>query len=133
MVQQFRESCETLKLVCRNSRLNHSFGDQKVAALRVAGFVECLKECDIIRRWQRALESVDFRLAEATRGLLDNLLHSAESLQSDRECTLHRDFYEQQFVYDGQAITLLDLDTLARGDPCVDLGNLLHAARTLPG
>lgn len=82
-------------------------------------------ECAVISRWHAALSSVDESLAEETRSIADTLRSYAESASTHRCGTVHRDFYDGQFFYDGRTITLLDLDTLARGDPCVDLGNLL--------
>jgi aminoglycoside phosphotransferase (APT) family kinase protein len=38
---------------------------------------------------------------------------------------LHRDFYFDQLLIDGERVWLLDLDCAALGDPAVDLGNFL--------
>lgn len=85
----------------------------------------CADECAVIRRWHEALGRVDDRLFETTQPLLDALLRGAESMRMDDACTVHRDFYERQLIYDGKTMTILDLDTLARGEPCIDVGNLL--------
>lgn len=82
-------------------------------------------ECAIIARWQAVLALVNPERAERTHDVAETLLSVAESFETQGYCTVHRDFYDGQFVYDGHTITLLDLDTLAKGDPCVDLGNLL--------
>ncbi len=82
-------------------------------------------ECEVILRWHEALGRVDDRLFETTQPLMDALLRGAESMRVEDGCTVHRDFYERQLIYDGKTMTILDLDTLARGEPCVDVGNLL--------
>lgn len=38
---------------------------------------------------------------------------------------LHRDLHDKQLLVDGDAVGMLDVDTLALGDPALDLGNLL--------
>lgn len=43
----------------------------------------------------------------------------------DPEMTLHRDLHDKQAVWDGGSLTLLDLDTAARGEAALDLANLL--------
>jgi aminoglycoside phosphotransferase (APT) family kinase protein len=60
---------------------------------------------------------------------MDSLVSRIEEIRPFADvgetCTVHRDFYEKQFAYSARTITLLDLDTLARGNPALDLGNLL--------
>ena len=41
------------------------------------------------------------------------------------QALLHRDLHERQILASGQVLSLLDFDTLARGEPALDLGNLL--------
>ena len=69
--------------------------------------------------------------------LLDEL---AESKPAHRdEASLHRDFHDQQILRasDG-SLVMIDLDDMARGDPCLDLGNfcahlhLIHHWRSHP-
>ena len=82
-----------------------SFATDALAALHsvpIKGLADftVTDECDVIRRWHTVLGLADRPLAEATRPLLDSLLGSAGFVKSARRCTLHRDFYERQFVYD---------------------------------
>ena len=42
-----------------------------------------------------------------------------------RQVLLHRDLHERQILSSGAALSLLDFDTLALGEPALDLGNLL--------
>ncbi|MFQ5805242.1 MAG: phosphotransferase [Phycisphaerae bacterium] len=82
-------------------------------------------ECGIVEHWHAALERVDPSSAAATKPLLDRLLETAGTLGPTAPCTIHRDFYDRQLIVGRRTTTLLDLDTLARGAPSVDLGNLL--------
>lgn len=61
-------------------------------------------------RWRRALEAVAARIPDPPR----------------RPSLLHRDLHDKQVVLSpGADVGLLDLDLVARGDPAVDLANLL--------
>lgn len=83
-------------------------------------------ECAVIDRWCGSLDCVAPRLAAIARSLSDPLHRAAEEVDTHpQRCTLHRDFYECQLAYTPEVTTLLDLDTLARGNPSVDLGNML--------
>ncbi|WP_277455458.1 aminoglycoside phosphotransferase family protein [Janibacter sp. DB-40] len=42
-----------------------------------------------------------------------------------RRSLLHRDLHDKQLLVDGDAVGMLDVDTLGLGDPALDLGNLL--------
>lgn len=82
-------------------------------------------ECAILQRWYRALASARPRMASASAPLLAMLLQQSEAIDSSSRCTIHRDFYETQFVTFRGRTTLLDLDTLCVGHPCLDVGNFL--------
>ena len=82
-------------------------------------------ECAVLQRWHRALADAHPRLADASAPLLAMLLQQSEAIDSSRRCTIHRDFYETQFVTFRGQTTLLDLDTLCAGHPCLDVGNFL--------
>lgn len=43
----------------------------------------------------------------------------------DEYVLLHRDLHDKQLLWDGSALSVLDLDTVARGEGALDLGNLL--------
>jgi aminoglycoside phosphotransferase (APT) family kinase protein len=85
-------------------------------------------DCAVLRRWHAALTLADPRSAEHTHGLLNALLQRAAQLPPARPCTIHRDFYARQVLISARATTLVDFDTLAQGDPGVDLGNLMAHA-----
>src|SRR2546428_5003261 len=40
-------------------------------------------------------------------------------------CGIHRDFYADQVIVDGQRLFLLDFDLYCEGDPALDIGNFL--------
>jgi hypothetical protein len=47
----------------------------------------------------------------------------ADRLPATRPLGIHRDFYPDQVLIDGERTTLLDLDLFALGDPALDVGN----------
>lgn len=82
-------------------------------------------EWNVVERWFRVLELAGGGAAAATSPLISKL-HDARQAAPDRPmATVHRDFYERQILVSEASVTLLDLDTLAQGDACVDLGNLV--------
>lgn len=52
-----------------------------------------------------------------------------ESLPDVHPVTLHRDFYPEQLLLDGERLYLLDLDLCAYGDPALDIGNFVAHIR----
>ena len=45
------------------------------------------------------------------------------ALPPPRECGIHRDFYADQIMVDGDRLYLLDFDLYCAGDPALDIGN----------
>ncbi|MFQ5590748.1 MAG: phosphotransferase [Phycisphaerae bacterium] len=89
-------------------------------------------ELSIVSLWYDVLRRVDTPNAGNVSPIVAALHEAGGSADARRTCTIHRDCYEKQFVFGGDNTTMLDLDTVARGDPGVDIGNLLahmmHAA-----
>lgn len=85
-------------------------------------------ELGVLRRWLEALHEIAPRAARAMNPLVDRAARRAESLESGPRCTIHRDFHPHQVVPAPGGWTLFDLDTLAVGSPCLDLGNLFAHA-----
>jgi len=85
-------------------------------------------ECAVVRRWFGVLGRVEPPRAAQVEPLVDALLRWSRRIEPGLRRTIHRDFYEKQLVWNGSTTTVLDLDTLARGDACQDLGNLLSHA-----
>ena len=46
-------------------------------------------------------------------------------LSGERRCGIHRDFYADHAVLDGQRVYLLDFDLYCEGDPALDVGNCI--------
>lgn len=42
-----------------------------------------------------------------------------------RPCGIHRDFYADQVIVDGDRLFLIDFDLYCMGDPALDVGNFL--------
>ncbi len=82
-------------------------------------------EWHVVKRWTTLMNTI----APQHHSLLDSLstmLHEASThIDDDALATLHRDYYPAQLLMDGERITILDLDTVARGHRCVDIGNFL--------
>ncbi len=86
-------------------------------------------ELSILARWQATLDVLAPLSATITQPLYRRLCGAASQVPPPTyRATIHRDFYDRQIAVHG-SVYLLDLDTLARGDPAVDIGNLLaHVA-----
>jgi streptomycin 6-kinase len=65
-------------------------------------------------QWKAALGEV----VTACRALL-------ASVGSGADAPLHRDFYPDQVLVDGDRLTLVDFDLFAAGDPALDVGNFV--------
>ena len=49
----------------------------------------------------------------------------AQTLGSRDLCGIHRDFYADQIIVDGNRLWLLDFDLYCQGDPALDIGNFI--------
>jgi hypothetical protein len=87
----------------------HTTGDE-IAILR-----ERLQEIACARpEWAARLD----RVAEAC-------VRTASGLKPPAPALIHRDFYPDQVLLDGERLYLVDLDLCSRGDPALDLGNFV--------
>ena len=57
--------------------------------------------------------------------LADASAELAAALEPGAEAVIHRDWYPDQALVDGDRVWIVDLDLCARGDPAIDLGNFL--------
>lgn len=64
-------------------------------------------------------------LRESIEGVWQQLETRAPAVAEKETVPVHRDFYDKQLLVGANRITLLDTDTLALGDPAVDVGNFL--------
>lgn len=82
-------------------------------------------ECAIVKRWHEVLRCVVPAVADEATELVEGISVFADVVQAHQPVMIHRDFYEKQLIVSPERITVLDLDTMARGDAGVDLGNFL--------
>lgn len=73
--------------------------------------------CETVRTLCPALAA---RMDTLAMEVTDTLL-----VQSDREATLHGDFYDDQILVDDGEVAVIDLDEIRRGHPLIDVGNML--------
>jgi len=83
------------------------------------------QELKIARRWLSALRLARPELADRGAALLGRLDRLSKTIDARLCTTIHRDFYEKQLIWSKNHIAILDLDTLVRGHPALDLGNFL--------
>lgn len=84
-----------------------------------------LDEYAVVVRWRNCIRRVLPEVASEADELAGLLKVASSSVSVAERATIHRDFYEKQIILAPNCITLLDLDTMATGDVCVDLGNFL--------
>jgi len=76
---------------------------------------QCLQTVAAVEpRWSRRLERV-FRACKRL----------AKATPKPQHCGVHRDFYPDQVLANGNGLYLLDFDLYCRGDPGLDIGNFL--------
>lgn len=94
-------------------------------------------ELAALESWLRATGGLLER-PQALRHGIDTLTATAQDLPPARHVVSHGDLHDSQFLVGPTSITLLDLDTLGRAEPELDIGNLLahfdlrRAARPAP-
>lgn len=97
---------------------------------RCAGMADCLPhdaaaEVAAARRWLVAAADYGLLRVEDWRPLLDAVVTRLPD-PPERSSLLHRDLHDKQVLLaPGEDVGLLDLDLATRGDPAVDLANLL--------
>ncbi|MEE9293492.1 MAG: aminoglycoside phosphotransferase family protein [Phycisphaerae bacterium] len=78
-----------------------------------------------LKRWCELIGALRPALADQAGELLQQLADARRRFEPSRAVVTHGDFYESQIVIGKDATTILDLDTLAAGDRCADVGNCL--------
>lgn len=82
-------------------------------------------ELDILQHRLGAVAALRPEWAERLATLLQACQQLAMRLHIVSPRPVHRDFYHDQLLLDGQRVWLLDLDLLCAGDPALDAGNFI--------
>jgi aminoglycoside phosphotransferase (APT) family kinase protein len=82
-------------------------------------------ELRILRDCLAQVAVTEPQLARRLDRLLDSCSRAAGSLAGAPTCGIHRDFYSDQVLVDGDRLTLVDFDLYCLGDPALDIGNYL--------
>ncbi len=81
-------------------------------------------ELVVLPRWRSVVAAVDPAVGRLLDGLI-RALRAAVPPDGAATATIHRDFHSRQVISNNGQIVVLDLDTVSRGDPALDVGNLL--------
>jgi len=79
---------------------------------------------EVVCRWNALIETLKPSQADRSQDLVAKLA-AVRPQDWSAPTVIHRDFYESQISCSRDHTTVLDLDMLAVGDPCTDLGNHL--------
>lgn len=77
-----------------------------------------------LQEMRQLLPQVRPSCAEAARTVIDRLLCQAERLEAQPAATLHGDLHLKNFLVEGDAVALIDLDSLCLGSPWQEMGSL---------
>jgi hypothetical protein len=93
-------------------------------------------ELRILREHLSRLAQTKPQWAERLERLLGASQRLGAATPEPTPCGIHRDFYPDQMLVDGQCLYLIDFDLYCEGDPGLDIGNFLghlteHSLRTL--
>lgn len=81
-------------------------------------------ELETLQRWTSMIEEIETMHHEHLTPVIDALAAEARGGNSAEPVTVHRDFYPKQLLFGDDTTWILDLDTMARGSACLDLGNV---------
>ena len=82
-------------------------------------------EIQILRERLGTLAEARPKLADRLHRVLRSCERLGASLPDPCACGIHRDFYPDQLLVDGDRIFLLDFDLFCAGDPALDIGNFI--------
>jgi len=80
---------------------------------------------EVLERWHAAIADLCPDLYSRAQSLVQLLAAAWDALSPRPPVVVHGDFYESQLIVKRRTTTIVDLDTLAWGDECLDLGNYL--------
>jgi hypothetical protein len=109
LAHRIAEIAHKLHNVDIRPRREHTIGDE----LRI-----------LHERLERVVEQrPDWR--QRLRCMLDACERLGATITPTRLCGIHRDFYADQVLVDGERLRLIDLDLYCAGDPGLDIGNFI--------
>lgn len=114
---------EGAELARRISFLSDSLHRAGVTPLRRAHTVA--DELRILRERLHLVAEEQPRLGPRLERLLVCCEHLGARIPRPRTSGVHRDFYADQVLVDGERLYLLDLDLYCEGDPALDIGNFM--------
>ena len=83
----------------------------------------------ILEHWTALVETVFPELAHEISSARAAVFRALEGFPNVAPKLCHRDFHQKQVLFRGQGLVLIDFDTLAMGDPAIDIGNFLAHLR----
>ncbi len=121
--------------------LDHGFGSDAFMKMlpKAAGQVAALHRCALpnlpettresiaekLISVQQLLEKTGFDNLKKSAALVNLLLNQRPFLSESPAVTLHGDLHLKNFLTNEKTVSLIDLDSLASGDPAVDLGSFI--------
>jgi hypothetical protein len=109
LVARAAEAAHKLQRVGVPTDRRHGVADElRILAERLGGLTETRPD------WRARLAA-----------LLDGCRRAAAAARCVGTATVHRDFYPDQLLVDGDRLWLLDLDLYCLGDPALDIGNFV--------
>jgi hypothetical protein len=109
LVRRISEAAHKLHLANVPTERRHTMADELKILHERLPVVACREQ-----PWARRIER-----------LLAACVRLGESVPEPRACGVHRDFYADQVLVDGERLILLDFDLYCVGDPALDPGNFL--------
>jgi thiamine kinase-like enzyme len=82
-------------------------------------------ELDILQLRLALVAAAQPRWRSRIQALLRQAEQVAETLPAAAHCGIHRDFYADQVIVNGDRLWLLDFDLYCGGDPTLDIGNFV--------
>jgi hypothetical protein len=109
LARRTAEAIHKLHLVSAPARRRHTVDDEiRILGERLASVAQDN------RHWQARIER-----------LFEGCMRLATRVREGPVCGIHRDFYPDQLLADGDRLYMLDFDLYSEGHPALDIGNFL--------
>ena len=82
-------------------------------------------EIRIMSQWVSQAVQLFPVIAVDTSHLLEQIILKGNAANDPVKAPVHRDFYDKQIMVSHHKVTFLDFDSLALGDPAIDVGNFI--------